>query len=176
MKTKSNKKKSNKKNKKKFSLKELINSTKFLTVVFVLLVILVIVLSVLCYIKNEEEKNYKPSDISIPVLKSNSESSFSINASLLAYSKEYVFKVTNYNKKDINKDKTDYKITISNTNDCVIKVTKNDSKTDLMKDQKETVINGKFDSDEKKEVYYHVKVTSYGNLEGENLINIKINS
>lgn len=177
MKTKNTKsKKKNKKIKNKFSFKELINSTKFLTVVFILLIILVIVLSVLCYIKTEKEKKYKPSDISIPVLSSNTQSGFGINAATLAYSKEYVFKITNYNKKEINKEKTDYKITIINRNDCVVKITKDDSDVDLMKNQEETIITGSLNSEEKEEIYYHVKITSFGELEGKDLISVEINS
>lgn len=178
MKTKNTKgkKKNNSKKKNKFSFKEFINSTKFLTVVFVLLIILVIVLSILCYIKTEKDKKYKPSDISIPVLKSDTESGFGINAAALVYSKEYVFKITNYNKKEINKKKTDYKITIINNNDCVVKVTKDDSDIDLMKDQKETIITGSLNSEEKEEIYYHVKITSHGDLDGKDLISVEIDS
>ena len=164
------------KKKKKITFKDIINSTKFLSIVFILLLILVIVLGILCYKKNEELKENGFSNITIPIIKKDDSFEFSINALTLARTDEYIFKVTNVKDDVINEEEIPYTVTIENNNDCVISVSIDDTKKDLMKDQESTILTDKLRKVEKDQVYYHVKVKSYGKLGNKDLINVKINS
>lgn len=162
--------------KKKLTIKEVINSTKFLTIVFILLLILVIVLSVMCYKKNEESKKNGFANISIPITELDSSYEFSISAPTLASTDEYIFKVTNTKDDKINSEEIPYKVTIENETDCVITIQVNDNNKDLMQSQKSTILTDKLAKDSEDVVYYHVKVKSYGDLGNKDLINIRINS
>ena len=118
----STKKVDSKKNVKKIekkSIKNFFTSEKFLAVIFVLLLILVIVLGVLAYQKNEEYKDHPNSNINIPVTKLETKFDFNISAFYLAQSKEYIFRVSNYDDDIKAEGKIPYKITIENTADCV---------------------------------------------------------
>ena len=164
------------KNKNKRTLKSVISSTRFLFVVFILLLILVIILGILCYKKDNELKKNKPSNIVIPIVKSDSNIDFSINAVSLSLTRDYVIKITNYDKnKKFNKD-INYKLVINNNNDCLIGVYKDDSKVNLMNNQEENIINGSLNGDSKEEIYYHIKMLSKGNLNSKDLVNIVIES
>lgn len=167
------KKKTKKKEKK--TAKDLLQSVKTLTMVFVLLLILVIILFVLCVVKYKESKENEFANMVIPVYELNTDYEFNINAKTLSEVNEYVLKITNYKKKDINKEEIPYKLTISNDTDAVIKVTKGDSKKNLMNNQKETIVdNHTLKKDEKESIYYHIKVTKSNDLKRNDLIYIKI--
>ena len=166
-------KKKNKK--KKFSFKEFINSTKTLTTIFILLLVLVIFLIVLCVNKSKEADNNKFANMIIPVYELNTDYDFTINAKILSETDEYVFKIVNYKKEELNKESIPYQIEIVNDTNSIIKVTKDDSKKDLMVDQKQTIIEGKkLSNKEKENIYYHVKITEYNDLTSKDLISIKI--
>ena len=165
-----------KKKKRKKTFKDIINSTKFLFIVFVLLLLVVIVLGWLCYKKNDEVKRNKPSNIVIPILKKNSSIDFSINAVSLSLTRDYVIKITNYDKNKIIDNDTNYQIIINNKNDCLIGAYKDDLKTNLMENQEETIIKGNLLKNKKSEIYYHIKMLSKGNLNSKDLINITIKS
>lgn len=164
-----------KKNKKKKTFKDLMNSTKTLTVIFLLLLVLVIFLIVLCVVKNNEADKNKFANMVIPVYELNTDYEFNINAKTLSEVNEYVFKITNYKKDEINKEEIPFTIEIKNDTKSVIKVTKNNSKKDLMKSQKQTILKEeKLKKEEKEDIYYHVKITKNNGLTREDLIYIKI--
>ncbi len=164
------KKKQNKKN-----VQDLLKSVKTLTVVFVLLLVLVIFLLVLCVIKYKESKVNAYANMVIPVYEVNTDYEFSINAKILSEVDEYVFKIVNYKNKEINKEEIPYKIEIKNDTNSIIKVTKDDSKKDLMKNQKETIIDeNTLKKDTKESIYYHVKITKAKDITKDDLIYIKI--
>lgn len=164
------KKKQNKKN-----VQDLLKSVKTLTVVFVLLLVLVIFLLVLCVIKYKESKVNAYANMVIPVYEVNTDYEFSINAKILSEVDEYVFKIVNYKNKEINKEEIPYKIEIKNDTNSIIKVTKDDSKKDLMKNQKETIIDeNTLKKDTKESIYYHVKITKVKDITKDDLIYIKI--
>jgi ABC-type Na+ efflux pump permease subunit len=166
--------KKKKKKKNKFDIKEFLKSTKFLTVVFILLLILVIVLAILCGIKSKEYETGGFANISFSLGEDNKPIEFGINAATLAQTDEYIFKVTNYKGKKINKKKKDYTVIIENNTDCVISVTINDLNDNVMLNQESTELKDTLKAKEKEAVYYHVKVKSFGELEPTDLINIKI--
>ena len=164
------KKKQNKKN-----VQDLLKSVKTLTVVFILLLVLVIFLLVLCVIKYKESKANAYANMVIPVYEVNTDYEFSINAKILSEVDEYVFKIVNYKNKEINKEEIPYKIEIKNDTNSIIKVTKDDSKKDLMKNQKETIIDeNTLKKDTKENIYYHVKITKINDISKDDLIYIKI--
>lgn len=163
-----------KKNKKK-NVQDLLNSVKTLTIVFVLLLVLVISLLVLCVIKYKESRENAFANMVIPVYETDTNYEFNINAKILSEVDEYTFKIVNYRKKELNKEEIPYKIEIKNDTNSVIKVTKNDSKKDLMKDQKETIIDeNTLKTDKKENIYYHIKITKSNDLTKDDLIYIKI--
>lgn len=164
-----------KKQKKKKTVQDLLNSVKTLTVIFVLLLVLVIFLFVLCVIKYKEAKENEFANMVIPVYELNTDYEFNINAKTLSEVNEYVLKIVNYKKDEINKEEIPYKIEIKNETDSIIKVTKNDSKKDLMKKQKNTIIEeNKLKKDEKENIYYHIKITKSNDLTNKDLIYVKI--
>lgn len=166
-----------KKSKKKQTFKEIITSTKSLTVVFILLLILVIFLVILCIQKNKEANENEFANMEIPVYETNTNYEFSINAKTLSEVDEYVFKITNYKKGEINKEEIPYRVEISNETDSTIKVTKDHNNKDLIKDQKDTIIDEvTLKKDEKQSVYYHVKITKSKDLKKDDLIHVKISN
>ena len=163
-----------KKNKKK-NVQDLLNSVKTLTIVFVLLLVLVISLLVLCVIKYKESRENAFANMVIPVYETDTNYEFNINAKILSEVDEYTFKIVNYRKKELNKEEMPYKIEIKNDTNSVIKVTKNDSKKDLMKDQKATIIDeNTLKTDKKENIYYHIKIAKSNDLTKDDLIYIKI--
>ncbi len=163
------------KKKKKKTFKDIMNSTKTLTIIFLLLLVLVIFLIVLCVIKNKEADENKFANMVIPVYELNTDYEFSINAKTLSETNEYVFKITNYKKDEINKEEIPFKIEIKNDTNSTIKVTKDDSKKNLMKKQKLTTLKEeKLKKEEKENIYYHVKVIKNNGLTRDDLIYIKI--
>lgn len=164
-----------KKKTKKKNAQDLLNSVKTLTIVFISLLILVISLLVLCVIKYKESKENAFANMVIPVYETDTNYEFNINAKILSEVEEYTFKIVNYRKKELNKEELPYKIEIKNDTNSVIKVTKNDSKKDLMKDQKETIIDeNTLKTDKKENIYYHIKITKSNDLTKDDLIYIKI--
>lgn len=161
--------------KSKKSLKDIVTSTKFLSIVFFSLLILVIILGVLCYKRISDEKSKKKSNMNIHIAKKEDTSEFDINAAALASVSEYIFRVSNYDDK-LNDEEIPYTITISNKLDCVIEVTKDDDKKSLINTQEETKIEGVLSNKEKEDIYYHVKIVSKGKLDSRDLINVKIDS
>lgn len=164
-----------KKKTKKKTFKDIINSTKTLTILFVLLLILVIFLTVLCVIKNKEADENEFANMVIPVYELNTDYEFSINAKTLSEVDEYVFKIVNYKKDEINKEELPFQVEINNDTNSIIKVTKDNGKKDLMKQQKQTVLKKEIlKKDEKDSVYYHIKITKNNELNRKDLIYVKI--
>ena len=151
-------------------------SNKLLTIVFFLLLALVILLIVLCVIRNNEYKTDGFANLSFYLNGEESPIEFSINANTLAETDEYIFKITNFKKNKINKEKLDYTVTIENTTNSVISVTVNDVGEDLMINQESTELKDTLKKDKKEAVYYHVKVSSHGELTDKDLINVRISN
>ena len=164
-----------KKTKKKKTSEDLLNSTKKLTIVFVALLVLVILLFIVCVIKYKESKENEFANMEIPIYELNTDYEFNINAKVLSEVDEYVLKIVNYKKGEINKKEIPYKIEITNDTNSIIEVTKDDSKKDLMKDQKETILDEiTLKKGKKQSIYYHIKITKFKDLTKNDLIYIKI--
>lgn len=163
------------KNKKKKTTDDLLNSTKKLMIVFILLLVLVIFLFVLCVVKYKESKKNEFANMIIPVYELNTDYEFSVNAKILSEVDEYVFKIVNYKKEDINKEEIPYKVEIKNDTNSTIKVTKDSSKKDLMDKQKEKIIDEvTLEKNKKQDIYYHIKITKSKDLTADDLIYVKI--
>lgn len=163
------------KKKKKKTAQDLLNSVKTLTIVFILLLVLVIFLFVLCAIKYKESKENEFANMVIPIYEVNTDYEFSINAKVLSEIDNYTFKIVNYKKNKINAEEMSYKIEIKNNTNSIIKVTRNDSNKDLMKEQEESIIDeNTLKKDTKDNIYYHVKITKTKDISKDDLIYIKI--
>lgn len=163
------------KKKKKKTTADLLNSTKKLMIVFILLLVLVIFLFILCVVKYNESKKNEFANMTIPVYELDTNYEFSINAKILSEVNEYTFKIVNYKKNEINKEKIPYKVEIRNNTESTIKVTKDDSKKDLMNKEKEKIIDAAtLEKNKKQNIYYHIKITKSNDLTKEDLIYVKI--
>ena len=164
-----------KKKKDKKTIQDLLKSVKTLTIIFILLLILVIFLFVLCVVKYKKSKENEFANMVIPVYELNTNYEFNINAKTLSEVNEYVLKIVNYKNKSINSEEIPYKIIIKNDTKSVLKVTKDDSNKNLMKKQKETVIDEMtLKKEEKQSIYYHIKITKSNDLTRNDLIYVKI--
>ncbi|MBR5370276.1 MAG: hypothetical protein IK137_03115 [Bacilli bacterium] len=163
------------KKRKKKDVKDLLKSVKTLTVIFILLLIFVIFLVVLCVIKYKESKSKEFANMVIPIYETNTNYEFNINAKILNEVDGYTFKIVNYRKDKINEEEIPYQIEIKNPTNSIIKVTKDDSKKDLMDNQKETILKrNTLKKDKKENIYYHIKIVKSNNITRDDLIYIKI--
>ena len=162
--------------KKKLTFKDICTSYITLWIVFILLLLFVIVMGVLIYQKSKLGNEEAFANMKVPILKVGEEVEFGINAYTLSVTDEYIIKISNHRKEDINKEEIPYKIEIVNNTDSVIQITKNDEKKDYMKDQKNTVIEDVLKKSEKEDIMYHVTVVSSQELNPKDLINVKISS
>lgn len=163
------------KEEKEITLKKNMNSEKVMLVVFCLLVIIVIILFTLVVLKhNELEKNPKANMV-VPIYKESTSFHFSISAQALAEKKDYLFKITNFKDSEINPNDVNYKITINNDTDSVIKIVKNDEEKDLMKKKKNLTIEKEtLKKGEERENSYYVKMISHGKLSNNDFIRVEI--
>ncbi len=184
--TKSKKSKSNVKNirrnntkKSEKEGKKSSSSSVLLWAAFLALFGLVIGLSVLVYQKSEKQKNYVEANISIPVYKTDSHFSFNINAfNLSSSNEEYVFRIRNYKNSQIASKDLVYNILVQNPTDAVIKLTKGNSKKNLMVNQSSTILESQsFLTENKEDIYYYISVIKKGqNIDPKDLISVVITS
>ena len=172
-----NKKKSKKTNKKEEkNWKELLTSTKVLWGIWIALVILIVFLSVKIYQKKQEAKNYVHTNLNLPIIKKEDSFEFSIDASALSTTKEYVFRISNYQEDKINKEELTYYIEIENPTDSIIEVYKNEENENLINTQEKTELEDSLGNEEKEDIYYHVRIKSHGKLSTKDFIQIKVTS
>ena len=170
-KKKSTTKKNNKKKK-----KQIISSDKILLIVFCgLLVTVIVLLGLVLYKKHEKEAN-PPANIVIPIYKDFTSYHFSVSALGLSQKDNYIFKITNYRGKKINQNDINYEIKVENSTDSVIKITKNNKEKDLMKDNKNSIIDGKITSNKKVEDSYRITMSSHKKLKDKDFIRIEISN
>ena len=161
----------------KDKVKEFFSSTLFLSIVFIILLIIVIFLMVLVHQKRSSEKQDNKANIVIPIYKADADFEFSISAIDLKKSNKYTFKVVNYMKDIVSEEDISYTITIKNPTDSVITLVRNDEENNLMKSQKETILeNETLSSKEEDEVFYYVRFKKIGKLKNTDLITIHIAS
>ena len=167
-----------KKNVKKISPKKKMFTTEnILLVVFGILLIIVIVLGVMVFNKSREHKNDVNANLVVPIFEINAEQNISLTTTALANEEEYILKITNYKDDKVIAEAVNYTITVENDSKAVVKVTRNNSDTDLMMEQKKTVIESqKLKREEKEDVYYHISITKKDGIRKDDKINIKIAS
>lgn len=169
------KKKTIKKSKKK-TIKKVLTTEKILLIVFCLLLILVITLFSIILQKHQERIKNPPANMVIPIYKEYTSYHFSISALGLSEKKEYLFKITNYRGKKINSDDINYEIKIENDTNSIIKVTKEKDNNNLITNQKNSIIEGKISSSNKKENIYRVSMDSHEKLTEKDFIRIEISN
>lgn len=162
------------KNKKNLK-KKLLTTENILAVIFGILLVVVIVLSIIVFNKSHENKDSVKANLVVPIFQTESEENIGLILSALAEEDEYILKITNYKDDKVIAEKVDYKLVIENDSDSIIKVTKNKSNNDLMKNQKSTIIdNQELKGKEKEENYYHFSITKSGKIKSNEKVNIKI--
>lgn len=172
------KKRNNKKikEKDKKGIKEIICSTPFQVVVFLLLLIFVIILGVLIHNKKNMTSYAFDSNMNLALF--DIENSFTFGIDALALSKEendYVIKLTNYKQDNILEEEIPYQLYIENLTDSIISVRKNDSKENLITSQEKTLIDEVMPaSSEKEETYFYLHMDSHNKLQAGDFIHVKI--
>ena len=92
-------------------------------------------------------------------------------------SSDYIIKVTNYRSDSINKTKLNYSVNVLNGTSSSIKVLKNNSKDNLMVDNKNTIIeNESLRKDIKENVYYYIRISDYSKVKKDEKIVVRIDS
>lgn len=162
-----------KKSEKKLDYKKVVTTEKFLLGIFILLAVFVCILG--CFVIKEMNSNrvIDKTNVVLPIVEENTNNTLEIDAYGLTKERFYVIKVTNYHDKDINKDDFEYSIDIENDTKATIKVTKNEDETNLIKNNKKTVITGqKLGKDKKQEDYYYVSIVHDGGVVKDDKIKI----
>ena len=155
-------------------IKKIVSSYAFLYSVFSILIVCVAVLAGMVFVKGKEYKKNK-SDIVVPILEDGTRSALNIDLKQLKKTGEYRVKITNYRGDKINNSSMDYSITVRNVTSTDVKVTKDDSKDNLIVDKEATIIEGVgFGSTSKEEDVYHFTINDDSEIENGALISLEI--
>ena len=149
-------------------------SLQSLKIIFILLLLLIIILGILIYRKEKKKQKTVLANITIPILEATSEYEFGIDTLALSKEekKEYIFKITNYNKKKQLSEDTNYYLDVENHTNHKIALKRN--KEDLMRGENTVVLESTFSKDKKEEVYYHLYLTSVAEVNNDEFIYIRI--
>ena len=154
--------------------KRFISSYKFLYTAFAVLFVLVLLLAVMVFVKGREATENN-SNIVFSIMEKNTRNYLNMDLESLV-GKEYTLKVANYRKDKINEDGASYSITITNGTKVELEVVADDSDKNLITDQKETVLEGKFGTTEKEEVVYTFRVKNADKIKKGDTIRIEVAS
>ena len=150
---------------KKLDYKKVVTNEKFLLGVFILLAIFVCILGCLVIRETNKTRVIDKTNIVLPMIEENAKNTVKIDAFGLTKERFYVIKVTNYRDKLINKEEIKYTIDVENDTKATIKVTKNEDETNLIKNNKKTVITGQeLIKGKKQEDYYYVSIVHDGGV------------
>ena len=155
--------------------KLVLNQEKALAVTLVVLAILVVILLVIALVQKNRSKDLEKSSITIPVLEENVESRIAINLSELPESQEYVFIVSNYKDKEINKRTLEYDVEITNNDNVRIEIYKNGKKRNVLNDDYE-VEDNKLTKNKKQEDVYKLVIKDTKNIKKDSQLVIEIDS
>lgn len=162
---------------KKIDYAKVVSNEKFLLGVLILLAILVCVLGCLVIKQKNNTRVIDKTNVVLPMIEENATNTIQIDAFGLTKERYYVIKVTNYRDKKINEEELKYSIDIENDTKATIKVTKNDDETNLIKNNKKTVVTGQeLGKDKKQEDYYYVSIVHDGGVVKDDLIKITFNT
>lgn len=155
--------------------KLVLNQEKALAVTLVVLAVLVVILLVIALVQKNKSKDIEKSSITIPVLEENVESRIAINLSELPESQEYVFIVSNYKDKEINKRTLEYDVEITNNDNVRIEIYKNGKKRNVLSDDYE-VEDNKLSKNKKQEDVYKLVIKDTKNIKANSELVIEIDS
>ena len=150
-----------------------------LKIVFIALFIFVIILMPFAVSKRIKEKKKLNADMVVPILENNAKAGFMIDLEEFKKSDRdnYIFKVTNYRKDIMAGEDIKYSIIIQNPTACKISLIRGNSDTDLIKEQKETIIDSlKLYKDKKQDVYYKVNISKNCNVKKKDFVTIVISA
>ena len=149
----------------KLDYKKVVTNEKFLLGVFILLAIFVCILGCLVIRETNKTRVIDKTNIVLPMIEENAKNTVKIDAFGLTKERFYVIKVNNYRDKLINKEEIKYTIDVENDTKATIKVTKNEDETNLIKNNKKTVITGQeLIKGKKQEDYYYVSIVHDGGV------------
>ena len=155
--------------------KLVLNQEKALAVTLVVLAILVVILLVIALVQKNRSKDLEKSSITIPVLEENVESRIAINLNELPETKEYVFVVSNYKDKEVNKKSLEYDVEITNNDNVRIEIYKNGKKKNALDDDCE-VEDNKLTKNKKQEDVYKLVIKDTKNIKKDSQLVIEIDS
>lgn len=171
---------SNKKSIKKRINNKKSNSEKVLLIVFCLLLILVIILSVVAINKKNTTKTTIKSNIIIPIIEKNSQNELSIDISNMKKKeeKEYIFKITNTQDKNINNEKIEYSIQFTKPSYVTLELYKNNSDKNLLSDQDNLILsnNQLAKNKEQNDIYRLIIKNDKNTTDSAKLVTIQIES
>lgn len=169
-------KKSSKKTK-KTKLKKLDKQDKILLGTLGLLIILVIILTITA-LNLKDKASTKKVNITIPILEEQTKNEISVDLSEMTAgeTKEYVFKISNYKDKDINKNNINYDILITPSKNATIQLYKNGSTKNLVAKNNYEIEDNKLQKNKKLEDEYHMIIKTTKTPERKDRIVLKINS
>lgn len=170
-----------KKKKKDSVLKKIIPKTtseKILTLVFILLLVTVITLLCIAISKKNEYKQKQSADIVIPIVEKETNNTLNVDISELSENslKDYSFNITNYKENNINKEEVSYSIFLStNDNDVTLKLYKNGTEDNLLKDLTEYEVKDlKLEKNTKQDDVYTLIIKANKTIEKKQSIKIQI--
>ena len=152
-----------------------LNQEKALALTMVILAILVVFLLIIALVQKNSNKDKEQSHITIPVLEENVESRIAINLSELSGSNEYVFIVSNYKDKEVNKKVIEYDVEITNNDNVRIELYKNNKKQTILDNDYE-VEDNKLSKSKKQEDVYKLVIKDTKNIKEDSQIVIEIDS
>lgn len=149
-----------------------------LTLVFILLLISVITLLCVAVSKKNEFKQKQSADIVIPIIEKETNNTLNVDISELKENslKDYSFHITNYKGNNINKEKMSYSILLStNDNDVTLKLYKNGTEDNLLKNQSSYELkNLKLINNKKQDDVYTLIIKANKNIEKKQSVSIQI--
>ena len=144
---------------------------RFILGIFILLAIVVCIVG--CFVVKEKNNTrvIDNTDLILPILEVDKKKTLKLDAFELITDRYYVIKVTNYRDEKLINEDLKYSIDIENDTKATIKLTKNDDQTNLIKNNKKTVITGQELLKEKKQedVYYLSVVHDAGVIKGDKI-------
>lgn len=153
-------------------------SETILTLVFVLLLISVITLLCVAVSKKNEFKQKQSADIVIPIIEKETNNTLNVDISELKGNslKDYSFHITNYKGNNINKEKMSYSILLStNDNDVTLKLYKNGTEDNLLKNQSSYELKDlKLINNKKQDDVYTLIIKANKNIEKKQSVSIQI--
>lgn len=170
------KKKSKKAN--KINLKKLDKQDKALLGTMALLIVLVAVLAIMALgLKNNNNSNKKV-NIIIPILEEKTQNEIGVDLSQMSIgeTKEYIFKVSNYKSREVNKKNVKYDIVITSSENATIELYKEDSNKNLVAKENYEIKGNKLPKNKKSEDEYHMIIKVTKKPTKTDKITLKINS